>query len=290
MYYLLTLLAAILISIMVAVNGALTSVYDIYFATVIIHVVGFISITAVVYFKKERIFKLPRLSPFAFIGGAIGVATILFNNIAFGKISISAIVALGLLGQTITSLIIDQFGLFDMPLKKFNLGKMIGLLFSICGIIYLSNGSEFVLLPILVSLLSGVTVVVSRSVNAQLSDKTSSLVSTWYNYLIGLITAIVVFLIAFGTGLSSYPNQFTLSLWRYLGGVIGVFVVLLFNISTKKMSAFYMTLLLFIGQIFTGIILDIILYQAFSMSNLIGAVFATIGLCINVWLDYRTVK
>ena len=48
-----------------------------------------------------------------------------------------------------------------------------------------------------------------------------------------------------------------------------------------------MTLLLFIGQIFSGIILDIILTHEFSQVNLIGGILVTIGLFIDVWIDKK---
>jgi hypothetical protein len=48
-----------------------------------------------------------------------------------------------------------------------------------------------------------------------------------------------------------------------------------------------MTLLLFAGQVFTGIAMDMILTHAFSLPNLLGGVFVTLGLCVNVIIDRR---
>ncbi|HBE77200.1 MAG TPA: hypothetical protein DDW65_05390, partial [Firmicutes bacterium] len=222
-----------------------------------------------------------------FLGGAIGVATTLFNNFAFGKISISAIVALGLLGQTVTALVIDQFGLLGMPIRKFNKGKLGGLLLSALGVIYLLSGLVFRLLPVVLSLLTGVSIVISRSINARLSEKTSAIGSTWYNYVIGLLVACMVFLIAGRTGLSM-PTKISWNLWIYGGGVIGFFVVMLSNIATPKISAFQMTLILFGGQIFTGLVLDALLSQGFSQRNLIGGIFVMLGLYINLLLDKKS--
>ncbi len=54
-----------------------------------------------------------------YLGGAIGVLTTLFHNLAFTKISVTSIIALSLFGQTITSLIVDKFGIFGMQKRVF---------------------------------------------------------------------------------------------------------------------------------------------------------------------------
>jgi transporter family-2 protein len=289
MYYFLSVLTAILIAVMVVVNGELTNAYDIYSATVIIHMVGLILVSGIVAYKQEKVFSVLQLPWTLLLGGAIGVATTLFNNFAFGKISVSAIVALGLLGQTVTALVIDQFGLFDMPVRKFNQGKLVGLLFSAFGVVYLLSGLVFLMLPVALSLLTGVSIVISRSINARLAEKTSAIVSTWYNYVIGLVVACIIFLIAGRMGLS-IPTKISWSLWIYWGGVIGVFVVMLSNIATPKIPAFQMTLILFAGQIFTGLVLDALLSHGFSQRNLIGGIFVMLGLSINLWFDKKAIR
>jgi transporter family-2 protein len=285
MYYSYSVLSAILIAFMVVVNGRLTGAYDIYSATVIIHIVGLVLISGIAAFKKERLFRIRGLPLTLFLGGAIGVVTTLFNNIAFGKISVSAIIALCLLGQTVSALVIDEFGLFNMPIKKFNVGNLAGLLFAVVGVIWLLSGFVFLLLPVIFSLLTGVSIVISRSVNALLAEKTSVITSTWYNYAVGLIVAWIIFSIAGSIGVSSIPTKVSANLWIYLGGAIGVFVVGLSNISTSKIPAFQMTLILFAGQMLTGLVLDILLSQAFSGRNLVGGILVTLGLYINLWLE-----
>jgi len=73
-------------------------------------------------------------------------------------------------------------------------------------------------------------------------------------------------------------------LYIYLGGILGVCVVLLSNMTVAKISAFYLSLFLFVGQVFTGILMDIVLSQVFSLRNLIGGIFVIVGLCVNLLL------
>jgi len=103
---------------MIAFNGRLTTQYGVYSATVIIHIVGLIFITILAIANRERLFS-KRQAWFLYLGGAIGVLTTIFNNFAFGRISVSAILALGLFGQSVAGLLIDRYGLLNMQKYPF---------------------------------------------------------------------------------------------------------------------------------------------------------------------------
>jgi transporter family-2 protein len=287
LYYLLSLLTGILISVMVAFNGKLTEQYGVYSATVIIHIAGLLLITIMTISKREHPF-LRRQAWFLYLGGAIGVLTTAFNNLAFSRISVSSILALGLFGQSITGLIIDQYGLLNMPKHAFQKRKIYGLLLILCGIISMTN--NFDILAVFISFIAGVNIVISRTLNAKLAECTSIRTSTFYNYLVGLLVAIPVCFI-FGKNEEVFAN-FVISpkVYIYFGGIIGVCVVLLSNITVTKISAFYLSLFLFIGQVFSGILIDMVISQTFSPRNLVGGIFVAAGLCINLLLDRKNFR
>lgn len=287
MYYFLAAVGSALISIMIVINGQLTETCDSFAASTIIHLAGLLLISFLLFIRKENPLHLKRLSPVLFTGGAIGVCTTLFNNAAFGKINVSAILALGLFAQAVTSLLIDQFGIFHMPAWKFNRAKLPGFLGTLIGILFLMAGSSFVWLPVLLSLFSGITVVASRSVNAELAESASPLVSTWYNYVVGLVVSLLFWAGAALTGTSVFSITFSGPLWIYTGGLIGVGTVLILNLTVKKMPAFILTLLMFVGQLFTGILLDILLGEPLSVSQLAGGALTAGGLILNLWLDQK---
>jgi transporter family-2 protein len=293
MYYFLTSLAAVLIAVMVAINGGLTDVYGVHLATLIIHCIGLVAATVVALVKKQKLLASLRGLPAALLlGGAIGYFTTLFNNMAVGKISFTALLALSLLGQAATSLAIDQFGFFGMPVRKFNVGKLAGLGFTVGGIVILLWGdTQSAFLPAFVSLLTGLTVVTSRQINAQLSARTGEYAATWCNYVTGTAVAAAALLIAALTG-SHIPWGAGVSprLWIYLGGVVGTVIVLLSNYVTMKMPSLIMTLFMFAGQVFGGVAIDAALYGDFSARTLLGGVCAFLGLVLNVWLDSRGEK
>ena len=286
MYYLLSLLMGIVISVMVAVNGGLTGRYGIYSATVIIHIAGLLLIGAAVLVKRDKLFAKHPL--YLYLGGAIGMFVTVYNNVAFGRISVSAIMALGLLGQSICGLIIDQYGLMGMPKHPFAKGKFVGVVLMVCGIAFMIDSLEVV--AVAVSFMAGVHVIVSRTVNAKLSLLTNERVATFFNYIVGFGCAIIALLI-FGRGEMLFSGAAYTGLssnwWIYTGGALGACLVLLGNIVVVKISAFYLTLLLFIGQILAGVLIDVILTQELSLRIVFGGVLVALGLCINLIMDSK---
>jgi len=287
MFYLFSLLTGVLIAVMLVFNGELSGRYGIYSATVVIHVVGLILIAAVVLLRREKPFA-KRHAWFLYLGGAIGVLTTVFNNFAFGRISITAILALGLFGQSVAGLVIDHYGLWGMSKYPFSKRKLGGLALILGGIAAMINNFEIV--AVAVSFAAGVSIATARTLNGMLADLTSVRVSTFFNYVIGLLGSILAFLVlgrgemlSFGFEIVSLsPNW-----WIYLGGVLGVAVVLISNIVVTKVSAFYLTLLIFVGQVFAGITLDIVISGELSFRAFIGGALVAVGLVINLLLDNK---
>lgn len=286
MYYLFSVITGVLIAIMIVANGKLAGSAGVYLSTVIVHIVGlaFVSIIYLLDKKSQRPKK--KLPFYLYTGGLIGVATVVFNTFAYSKISVSALLALGLLGQSITSIFFDQFGWFDMPKVAFKKRKIVGLAFVLIGIfIMISLREAKEITAIILSLLTGLTVVLSRTINAKLAQETSVVKGAMYTNLVGLITAIFILLISVKGGNLSLSFTLPSNLWVYTGGIIGVFTIVILNVTVAKISSFYLTLLLFVGQVFSGIVIDMISAGSFSFHSLVGGLFVTAGLCLNVWFD-----
>ena len=282
MYYLLSLLAGMLISTMVVFNGELNTHVGQIAALVIIHAVGLVFVTVLLLIKKEKP-KLKRLPFYLYIGGYIGIVTIVFNNIAFGHISVSAMMSLGLLGESISSLLADHFGVLGFPKRLFRKQKLWGALLSLVGIIWMWD--DFQLIPVLISLGAGVMVLLSRLINGQLARKTRLLTSTFINFLTGLSGALLLLL--FVGSPTPLANAFTGRFYIYLGGLLGGIIVLLSSFCVGKIPSFYMTLALFVGQVFAGLLLDMVLTGQFPLRNFIGGFFVLAGLMLNLYIDRK---
>lgn len=116
MYNILSLLIGMLIAIMVAFNGQLSSGIGNYLSLVLIHLLGYIALVLLMIIKKIKIpFKFTQ-PLWLYSAGAISVFTVMFNNLGYPVLGVSLPVALGLLGQVITSLVFDHFGFLGLML------------------------------------------------------------------------------------------------------------------------------------------------------------------------------
>lgn len=289
MYSMMTVFSGITLAVMVAINGGLSNQYGVFVSSVIIHIVGSVFAFLVCLIRKEQIWVQERIPKWFYLGGVIGVSTTVFQNLAFIHISMTSIIALGLLGQSLASVLIDSFGMLGMkkvPLKKYS---FIGFGFALWGIGMMLDTSVFSSgLAILFSIGAGISVVLSRIVNARLAEKTSPLQGSFINHLIGLPVCAVVAWVATGKVLSDgicidQP-------WIYLGGVLGVLVVILCNITVPKVPAFRLTVLTFAGQMFTSILIDLILGKGFSDTSFRGGIVIATGMLISVLAEQNGVR
>lgn len=116
-----------LIAIMILFNATLSQAAGNYGSLVIIHFAGLVCISLIVVFKKLSIKSSEKLPILLYSAGVLGVITVLFNNISFVKLGMSATLSLGLFGQSLTSMVIDHYGFLEMKVARFNPRKLIGL-------------------------------------------------------------------------------------------------------------------------------------------------------------------
>ena len=288
MYQLLVLFTGVIISVMVSTNGDLSQSLGTYYAAVIIHIVGTGFAFILCLLKKQKINKKVAVPFWAYLGGAIGAVTTLSNTFAYSQTSMRSLVALGLLGQTITSNIIDTFGWFGMKKHPMRNTTWVGLALSFVGLAVMMDYSDTSgIIAVIVCLFTGVTVVTGRSINSRLSNETGALVGSFYNHVTGLPICIVLSLLL--------PTTQTITLstvkpWMFLGGTMGVLVVTLYNITVPKVSAFRLTLLAFIGQVFSGIVIDVAYGKTISPKLFWGSVLISMGLLLSMTLEYLSEK
>lgn len=288
MYQLLALINGMILSVMISVNGNLSVRYSAFTAAAIIHAVGSLFALLLCALQKNKKPVWTHKPKWIYLGGAIGVFTTVFQNLAFSCISITSVIALGLLGQTVTSLVIDSSGLFGMEKRPLPRYAIVGLSLSVFGIfVMLDTSVAGAALGTAISFASGISMVLSRTANARLAEKTGALQGSLVNHLVGLpITVILAFAVAASNGTSaSAVAGGSFQPWIYFGGVLGVVVVMVLNITVPKIPAFQLTLLVFIGQVFTGILLDIVAGSYHTGATLWGGIIIAAGIAVNMILE-----
>lgn len=141
---------------------------------------------------------------------------------------------------------------------------------------------------ITLAILAGVSIVLSRIVNYVLAEKIGLFQGTFFNYLTGFVGSFILLLFTGDTmrlfDISSYQG----ASWAYIGGAVGVGVIALSSFLSSKITAFYLTLLLFVGQLFGGMVLDYIISGDFSIQKIIGGVLVVVGLVYNLFVDHKS--
>lgn len=138
MFNILSMFVGILIGLMTISNSLLSTYMGNYSSSVVIHLAGLIGVIFVIIFTKSKLSFKKSLPLTLYTAGIIGVFTVLFNNLTVTFIGASLTTALGLLGQTISSIIIDHYGLLGVNVCKFNKKKLIGLFLISIGLIIMT--------------------------------------------------------------------------------------------------------------------------------------------------------
>ena len=285
MYKLLCIFTGAALAFMMTFNGELSAAYGTFGSTVIIHIVGTVFAFLICLIKKEKI-RLRTSAPlWAYLGGTVGVFQVLCNALCYGHIAVSSITALALLGKMLSSLLFDRFGLMGLKKQPIGMDTWISFFFGLIGMyIMIDNTGNAALFAIFIAIGVGVLNVLARTINARLSQETGPLCGSFINHLTGLPLSLILFLIL-GSGMASHAGLqvFDLSkLWMYLGGTIGVLTVLLGNITVPKVDAFNITVLSFVGQSFTSMLIDIILGNTGSSTSFAGGVVICFGILLGM--------
>ena len=283
MYCFFALAAGVLISLMAVFNGMLTAEAGLCLTTAIIHVVAIVFALIILWIKKESFIPKQKLPLWMYCGGLISVACTLCSNYAFGKISLIAITALGLLAQMLTSLVIDCLGLLGAEKRRVLPVTWACIAFSFCGIVYMLYGSELsVFSAIAASFAAGVGLVVSRAVSAALAEHTGAVASSLINHMAGLPLAVLL-LLTIGSGeLAALPEN--------LGWIVGVLIIVITNVVLRKLSTFQVSLLLFVGQVFSSAAIDIFMGTDSSGRVFYGGVLVAAGILLNTIFEKSTGK
>ncbi len=125
----------VMIAIMITFNGIFAKQTNDYLSVLIVHIAGILTVSLILIIKKKKVVIDSKIPKYLFLAGAIGVFVTLFNNMCINKLGVSLTLALGLLGQSILSGIIDHFGLLGMKVHRFKPKKLIGFAIVFIGII-----------------------------------------------------------------------------------------------------------------------------------------------------------
>jgi len=136
----------------------------------------------------------------------------------------------------------------------------------------------------ILALLSGANVAVSIILNARLGAVKGLYKGAFINYFMGLVIAIAFSIVLGSTGDWNF-NITLVEFFILTGGMLGYIVVLLNSSLTPKIGILYVTILLFIGQIATGSIMDMLGGLHVSWGKIVGSILILGGLVYLVKIE-----
>jgi transporter family-2 protein len=136
----LSALSGVMIAVMILANGRLSTAWGCWAAAVIIHLVGLAVLLAWLAIRRENPFVRRGMPWSLYMGGAVGAVATVLTNMATPEIGVSATLALGLLGQTAASAVIDGFGLMGAKKARPRMRAAAGMALIAVGIWVMSMG------------------------------------------------------------------------------------------------------------------------------------------------------
>ncbi|ADY56254.1 protein of unknown function DUF606 [Syntrophobotulus glycolicus DSM 8271] len=109
-------------------------------------------------------------------------------------------------------------------------------------------------LPFILAALSGAIMAGQGTLNSQLSQKTSLISSTLAIHLVGTIGILIAVLLLKEPVLTHHWRQ--IPWYLYLGGILGICIIVLVSVSISKMGVCNATTAIIIGQVSTAVIID----------------------------------
>jgi bacterial/archaeal transporter family-2 protein len=129
-------LAGALVSVQSPINAGLAAgIGSPLAAATISFVVGTVALLALsgVLTRGVDIAALARLSPVLLLGGLLGAVFVMSNILLTPRIGVGAVVALGIAGQMIASLLLDKYGLLGLAERGLSTGRLTGALLVVGG-------------------------------------------------------------------------------------------------------------------------------------------------------------
>lgn len=137
---------------------------------------------------------------------------------------------------------------------------------------------------IFLSFLTGISIVINMMLNGRISQREGMVNGIFINYLSAAISS--AFLCALMMkSVPSYSSIMNIPPIYFLGGFIGVLTTCIFNIVVPKISAVYVVILRFIGQMLTSAVIDFLYLNTFSVGKIIGGLLFLVGLILNARVD-----
>lgn len=290
-YVILAILAGAVVSAQSSINGLMYPYVGPMGVVFLGNIIGIVFLILYSLIKERKMISLKGLPFYLYGGGILAVFVLGFSGYCVTVLGSAVTVCLSVAGQIIMSALVDHFGLFGTRRIPFVRKRIPGFLLILAGIavINLGGGSDTAgvsgaaMLPMLLfAIIIGMVTVVIRLVNYKSSSYVGSVGGGMVNFISGTILAFLVLLVS--SGFSPEWGKFAeIPVVYYTAGILGALSILMNVAVYAKMEIFYSTILMLIGQIGTGILMDVFIFGTLSVVKCLGIAVV----CTGIFLDKK---
>ncbi|MCM1988570.1 DMT family transporter [Oceanirhabdus seepicola] len=131
---------------------------------------------------------------------------------------------------------------------------------------------------ITLAIIAGILTVISVSINAQLGEKVGVAQGVLINFASGFLLISIVLALGISMNIVEFVSPKGVPVYAFFGGAVGVGVTGLCNIVLPKIPVLVASILMFVGQLVCGIIIDIVFYDTFSLGKCLGGILIAFGI------------
>jgi len=133
---LLALISGVFMAIQGALNTTLSKVIGLLETTFIVHITGTILLLILLFafrLGKGNFYALSEAPWYAYLGGVIGVGIIYLVAASIPEVGVANATTAIIIGQVVTAIIIDHFGVFGLERMPYGWSQILGLILLVIG-------------------------------------------------------------------------------------------------------------------------------------------------------------
>src|SRR3990167_4165704 len=131
---LLAYFTGLVLSLMVTFNGLLSGFTSAYMSNVVYHAFGLVFFGIFLLLLRQQRSDGGKFKWYYLIPGVLGSLTIILNNVVLNVIGVTMMIAFTLVGQVITSIVIDHWGLLGKSITRSTRKQWLGVGIMIVGL------------------------------------------------------------------------------------------------------------------------------------------------------------
>lgn len=140
MYIVFLVLAGILQGCMTSLNAQLGNFYSLFGICFFVHIIAMVLLIVYIKGKEKKKFSFRGAPWYVYLVGFMGVGMVASSSWVTLRIGATAMMSLSVIGQMVSSAMVDHYGWFGVEKQKFSLKQLPCYLLVLVGILCVVNG------------------------------------------------------------------------------------------------------------------------------------------------------